>query len=226
MFPFPPKSLRFAPRANPPARARASPEVATRDSRAARRRPEVWYEPAVTQSFSLVPDASCSTLSSPVFAVLRHVIRRRRRLSASMNGIVRSGLRATALRGVLSSCGSNGGSQGSARALWNICGRRQTVKVAPRSLVSSPELRDLRARRCYSKSHTKGTDPPTRVSCRVDRTLNVSAMLRVDHAREKEPFHSLTAVFELRFETFVSLLPLPPKNDCLIIFFRSLMIAT
>lgn len=67
-----------------------------------------------------------------------------------MNGIVRSALRATALRGVLSSsCGSNSGNQ-SARTLWNVCGRRQ---VAP--LVSTFELHDLRARRCYSKSHTK-----------------------------------------------------------------------
>ncbi|XP_012542024.1 complement component 1 Q subcomponent-binding protein, mitochondrial [Monomorium pharaonis] len=71
-----------------------------------------------------------------------------------MNGIVRSALRSTALRGMLSSsCGGNCGGQ-SARALWNVCGgRRQAVEIAP--LVSSLELRDLRARRCYSRSHTK-----------------------------------------------------------------------
>ncbi|XP_071648285.1 complement component 1 Q subcomponent-binding protein, mitochondrial isoform X1 [Temnothorax longispinosus] len=95
------------------------------------------------------------------FAVLRcssllisvHYIVVRRRLSSSMNGIVRSALRATALRGVLSSsCSSNSGGQ-SVRALWNVCGRRQAAEIVP--LVSSLELHDLRARRCYSRSHTK-----------------------------------------------------------------------
>ncbi|XP_011874692.1 PREDICTED: complement component 1 Q subcomponent-binding protein, mitochondrial isoform X2 [Vollenhovia emeryi] len=70
-----------------------------------------------------------------------------------MNGIVRSALRAAALRGVLSSsCGSNSGGQ-PARALWNFCGRRRTTEFAPP--VSSLELHDLHVRRCYSKSHTK-----------------------------------------------------------------------
>ncbi|XP_011696923.1 PREDICTED: complement component 1 Q subcomponent-binding protein, mitochondrial [Wasmannia auropunctata] len=70
-----------------------------------------------------------------------------------MNGIVRSALRATTLRGVLSSsCGGNSGGQ-SARALWSVCGRRQAAEIAP--LVSTPELHDFRARRFYSKSHTK-----------------------------------------------------------------------
>jgi len=72
-----------------------------------------------------------------------------------MNGIVRSALRATTLRGVLSSsCGSNNGGQ-PARALWNLYGRRQTVETSVAPLVSSLKLHDLRIRRCYSKSHTK-----------------------------------------------------------------------
>lgn len=67
-----------------------------------------------------------------------------------MNGIVRSALRATTFRGVLSS--SNGSSQ-PARALWNKCIRRQGAQVAP--LASSLKLHDVRSRRCYSRSHTK-----------------------------------------------------------------------
>ncbi|KYM93578.1 PREDICTED: complement component 1 Q subcomponent-binding protein, mitochondrial [Cyphomyrmex costatus] len=70
-----------------------------------------------------------------------------------MNGIVRSAFRATALRGMLSSsCGSNSSGQ-PARALWNVCGRRQSAEITP--LISTPELHDLRAQRCYSTSHTK-----------------------------------------------------------------------
>ncbi|XP_011172302.1 complement component 1 Q subcomponent-binding protein, mitochondrial [Solenopsis invicta] len=70
-----------------------------------------------------------------------------------MNGIVRSALRTTALRGVLSSsCSSNSSGQPT-RALWSVCGRRQNAEVAP--LVSSFELHNLRTRRCYSSSQSK-----------------------------------------------------------------------
>ncbi|XP_012231016.1 complement component 1 Q subcomponent-binding protein, mitochondrial [Linepithema humile] len=68
-----------------------------------------------------------------------------------MNGIVRSALRASTLRGVLSS--SSNGSNQPARALWNMCIRRQGAEVAP--LASSLKFHDIRSRRCYSKSHTK-----------------------------------------------------------------------
>ncbi|KAL0118235.1 hypothetical protein PUN28_009111 [Cardiocondyla obscurior] len=68
-----------------------------------------------------------------------------------MNGIVRSVLRATSVRNVLSSCGSN--SSQHIRTLWNVCGRRQTAEIAP--FISSLDLHNIRTRRCYSRSHTK-----------------------------------------------------------------------
>ncbi|KAG5309602.1 C1QBP protein, partial [Acromyrmex insinuator] len=70
-----------------------------------------------------------------------------------MNGIVRSAFRATAFRGMLSSsCGSNISGQ-PARALWNVCSRRQIAEITP--LISTPELHNLRVQRCYSMSHSK-----------------------------------------------------------------------
>ncbi|XP_029173515.1 complement component 1 Q subcomponent-binding protein, mitochondrial [Nylanderia fulva] len=73
-----------------------------------------------------------------------------------MNGIVRNALRASTLRSVLTSTTtttttSSSGAGQPARALWNMCARRQTGEVAP--LVSSFKLQD--SRRCYSRSHTK-----------------------------------------------------------------------
>lgn len=85
-----------------------------------------------------------------------------------MNGIVRSALRASALRGVLSSSSPNGNSQ-PARALWNKCLRRQGAEVAP--LASSLKLYDVHSRRCYSRSHTKGTNSP----------ISVDAKYRIKH---------------------------------------------
>ncbi|XP_011629929.1 complement component 1 Q subcomponent-binding protein, mitochondrial [Pogonomyrmex barbatus] len=70
-----------------------------------------------------------------------------------MNGIMKSALRATALRGMLSSSRGTGNGGQPARALWNVCGRRQAVEIAP--IVSSIKLHDFYGRRCYSKSHTK-----------------------------------------------------------------------
>lgn len=75
-----------------------------------------------------------------------------------MNGIVRSAVRTSALRGVLSSMTSTSSSSSSiagqpVRALWNMCESRRTAEITP--LVSSFKLHDFHARRCYSRSHTK-----------------------------------------------------------------------
>ncbi|XP_072748136.1 complement component 1 Q subcomponent-binding protein, mitochondrial [Anoplolepis gracilipes] len=75
-----------------------------------------------------------------------------------MNGIVRSAIRASALRGVLSASTTTTTSSSAvagqpARALWNMCESRRTAEIAP--LVSSFKLHDFRGRRCYSRSHTK-----------------------------------------------------------------------
>ncbi|KAL6443628.1 hypothetical protein ACFW04_001628 [Cataglyphis niger] len=72
-----------------------------------------------------------------------------------MNGIVRSVMRASALRGMLkpSSTKSSTVTSQHARAFWNMCESRQTVEVTP--FVSSFKLHDFHSRRCYSRSHTK-----------------------------------------------------------------------
>jgi len=144
---------------------------------------------AVTQPFPL-----CWLLCGPCSPTLStyHVLDRRW-LHASMNGIVRNALRATALRGMLSSsCGNNGGQ--SARTLWNVCCRRQTPEIAP--LVPSFKLYDLHNRRYYSKSHTKGMNPSIE-SCRHSKCL-VGLIRRNVTSRScppKKTFHLRTKMF-------------------------------
>lgn len=218
-----PASIEIAPISMSFMQIRPNLHVCRRKSRSICRRPEAECN-AVTQSFP-----SCRTLRFSALAVIhrRSTEIRRCWLSASMNSIVRSALRATALRNMLSSsCGNNGGSQ-SVRTLWNVCGRRHPTEIVPRFLVSSLELHDFRVHRCYSKSHTKGIDPPTRVLC--SHELHVKRL----HSRHRsQPYSEKVLpghgnVFGFNYETwnwncssFLSLSFL--ENDSLAVFFLQL----